>query len=210
VVLPAVSAEFPGVTVDAYCERGAWSLADCLRLFDAALEAGHPVRVHADQFNDLGMIPEAIRRGVRSVDHVEASTPEHLPELAASGVFGVVLPVSGLHLDGRFADGRGFVDAGGALVLATNLNPGSGPAYDLATAVALGVRKCGLTPAEAIAACTANAAALLGFGDLGRIEPGCSADLVLLRYRDETALAHDLGGRHVDAVVCAGEMVFRA
>ncbi|MEO0631837.1 MAG: amidohydrolase family protein, partial [Planctomycetota bacterium] len=57
--LPAVSETFPGITIDAYCEKGAWSLSESLALFDAALEAGHPVRVHADQFNDLGMIPEA-------------------------------------------------------------------------------------------------------------------------------------------------------
>ena len=82
--LDAVQASFPGIAIDAYCERGAWSLDQCLRLFDRALELGHPVRVHADQFNDLGMIPEAIRRGFRSVDHLEATTPAHLSMLADS------------------------------------------------------------------------------------------------------------------------------
>ena len=208
--LPAVSAEFPGITIDAYCETGAWSLDDCLRLFDAAAHRGHPIRVHADQFNDLGMIPAAVTRGFRSVDHLEATSPEHLRQLAESDAFGVVLPCSGFHLDQRYADARAFVDAGGALALATNLNPGSAPAYDLPTAIAMGVRFCGLTPAEAIAACTVNAADLLGYDDLGRIAPGTSADLILLRHTDEIALAHDLGGRHADLVLCNGEAVFRA
>ncbi|MEM7754401.1 MAG: amidohydrolase family protein, partial [Planctomycetota bacterium] len=208
--LPAVTAEFPGVTIDAYCEKGAWSLDDCLRLFDAAREAGHAVRVHADQFNDLGLIPEAIRRGFRSVDHLEATTPAHLDALAGSDLAGVMLPASGFHLDQRYANGRAFVDSGGAVVLATNLNPGSAPVHDLPTAIALAVRFNGLTPAEAISACTRNGAHLLEFDDLGRIEPGAAADAVLLRHTDERALAHDVGGRHADLVVCGGEVVFRA
>lgn len=207
--LPAISAEFPGITIDAYCETGAWSLADCLRLFDAAQERGHPIRVHADQFNDLGMIPAAVQRGYRSVDHLEASTPDGLRTLAASDLAGVVLPCSGFHLDDRYADARTLIDAGGAVVLATNLNPGSAPCGSIAMAVALGVRKNGLTPAEAITACTANAAALLGFDDLGRIEPGCAADLVLLRHTDERALAHDFGDPGVAYVFCGGKLVAR-
>lgn len=206
--LPAVSAEFPGITIDAYCENGAWSLADCLRLFDAAQERGHPVRVHADQFNALGMIPAAIERGYRSVDHLEASTAEGLAALAASTAFGVVLPCSGFHLDDRYANARTLIDAGGAVVLATNLNPGSAPCPSMAMAIALGVRKCGLTPAEAITASTANASALLGFDDLGRIEPGCAADLILLRHTDERALAHDFGDSPVEVVLCGGEVVW--
>ncbi|MEM1185195.1 MAG: imidazolonepropionase [Planctomycetota bacterium] len=208
--LGVISAAFPGITIDAYCESGAWSLEACLQLFDAARAAGHPVRVHADQFNDLGMIPEAISRGYRSVDHLEATTPEHLSALAGSGLFGVMLPASGFHLDGRYADGRAFIDAGGAPVIASNLNPGSAPCFDMATVIALSVRHNRLSPAEAIVACTRNAAALLGFQDLGRIAPGASADLILLRHTDERALAHDLGGRHIDAVFINGVRAYSA
>lgn len=205
--LPAVHAEFPGVAIDAYCEKGAWSLADCLKLFDRALELGHPVRVHADQFNDLGMIPEAVRRGFRSVDHLEASTPEHLAELAGSGVFGVMLPCAGFHVDGRYADGRAFVDAGGTLALASNLNPGSAPCASIPMAIALGVRSLGITAHEAIAACTVNAARVLGFEDRGSIAPGMRADLVLLRHTDERQLGYEFGGNPVDLVICRGEVV---
>lgn len=205
--LPAVHEEFPGIPVDAYCEDGAWSRDECVRLFEAARSLGHPVRVHADQFNSLGMIPEAIRLGATSVDHLEASTPADLERLAQSETFGVMLPCSGFHTDGRYADGRRFIDAGGRLVIATNANPGSAPCWSMPMAIALAVRHLGITVAEAICACTVNAAALLGMDNTGRIEPGARADLVLLRHRDERELGHTFGGDPVEVVVRGGEVL---
>jgi imidazolonepropionase len=210
--LPAVHAEFPGIAIDAYCEEGAWPLEACLRLFDRALDLGHPVRVHADQFHDLGMIPEAIRRGLASVDHLEASSPGHLRLLAASGTFGVMLPATGLELAARgeapaCADGRLFADAGGLLAVASNLNPGSSPTSSMPLVIALAVRLLGLTPAEALGAATLNPARLLGLTDRGAVEPGMRADLVLLRHADERLLAFELGGNPVDLVIAGGRPV---
>jgi len=205
--LPAVTEEFPGVTIDAYCEKGAWSLDDCIRLFEAAREAGHPIRVHADQFNSLGMISVALRMSAHSVDHLEASDPRELDALAGSGTFGVMLPASGFHVDGRYANARRFVDAGGALVIASNCNPGSAPTSSMPMVIALATRHLGLSAAEAIAACTVNAASLLGLPDRGRIEPGCRADLVLLRHDDERQLGYEFGGNPVDVVIAGGAVV---
>lgn len=205
--LPAVHEAFPGITIDAYCETGAWSLGDCIRLFDAARELDHPVRVHADQFNSLGMIPAAIHLGARSVDHLEATRPQELTALAESRTFGVMLPCSGFHVDGRYADGRGFVDAGGRLCIATNCNPGSAPCVSMPMAIALAERHLGLTTAEAIAASTVNAAALLGLDDRGTIEEGQRADLLLLRHADERQLGHTFGGNPAQAVFCKGTLV---
>jgi imidazolonepropionase len=208
--LHEVSGEFPGISVDAYCEEGAWSPADCTALFEAARARGHPIRVHADQFHSLGMIPEAIRLGARSVDHLEASTPEHLGMLAGSGTFGVGLPACGFHLDGRYADLRHFVDAGGAPCIATNFNPGSAPCLSMPMVIALAVRHGGLSPAEAIAAATVNPAALLGLDDRGTIAPGQRADLILLRHHDERELAYEFGAAPIDAVICAGRVVYES
>ncbi len=205
--LPAVVREFPGITVDAFCEKSAWSLEDTVALLDAARQAGCGVRVHADQFNPLGMLREAVRLGAISVDHLEASTPEDLKLLAGSATIGVGLPICGLHLDGRFANLRRLVDEGGAAAIATNCNPGSAPCTSMPLAVAAAVRHCGLTPGEAIAACTVNAAAVLGLGDRGTIAPGQRADLILLKHRDERALAYELGGNPVDVVICGGRLV---
>ncbi len=208
--LDAVHDEFPSVAIDAYCEDGAWSFDECVRLFERARSLGHPFRVHADQFNALGMTPWAVEHGAVSVDHLEATTNEDLTKLARSETLGVMLPCSGFHTDGRYADGRAFIDAGGALVIATNCNPGSAPTNSMPMAIALAVRFNGLAPAEAITACTANAAALLGRDDRGYIAPGARADLVLLRHTDERSLAFEFGGNPVDVVVCGGAIIASA
>lgn len=207
--LPAVHAEFPGIAIDAYCEQGAWPLDACTRLFLSAASLGHPIRVHTDQFNPLGMTEWAIAHGARSVDHLEATPRESLRTIAASSSFAVLLPCTGFHTDGRYADGRTIIDAGGGdrLVISTNLNPGSSPCSSVPMAIALAVRHCGLSPHEAIAACTRNAAALLGFTDRGTVTVGARADLVLLRHTDERLLAHDFGGNPVDAVIAAGTII---
>lgn len=205
--LPAVHEEFPGIAIDAYCEQGAWSPAECIALFERAMELGHPVRLHADQFNSLGMTPWAAEHGALSVDHLEATGAADLTRLATSETFGVMLPCSGFHVDGRYADGRAFVDSGGKLAIATNCNPGSAPCSSVPMAIALAVRHLGLSVAEAIGACTSNGTALLGLEDRGAIASGLRADLVLLRWRDERQLGYEFGGDPVDMVVCGGEVV---
>ncbi|QYU67070.1 imidazolonepropionase [Leptolyngbya sp. 15MV] len=201
--LPAVSAEFPGIPIDAYCETGAWSVNDTVRLLAAARALGHPIRVHADQFNSLGMIDQAIALGAASVDHLEASPTDALDRLAASSTFGVMLPVCGFHLDGRYANAQYFVRAGGALVLASNDNPGSAPSCSMPLVIALAVRHMGLSTAEAIAATTVNPAELLGLRDRGTIAPGQRADLILLRHTDERRLAFEVDAHPIDRVFAA-------
>jgi imidazolonepropionase len=202
--LPAIHAEFPRVAIDAFVERGAWSIHDARRLFEHAAALGHPLRLHADQFNSLGGVPLAVDLAARSVDHLEASTDDDLRRLALSPTFGVGLPVCGLHLDGRFARLGHLARLGGAVAIATNSNPGSAPSRSMPLAIALAVRKCGLTISQAIFAATANPAALLDLADRGTIEPGRRADLILLRSTDERDLAYELGGNPVAAAWCAG------
>ena len=204
-MLPEVAKEFPDITVDAFCEQGAWSVEACVKLFEKAAKH-HPIRVHADQFNSLGMIPEAIRLHARSVDHLEAATKKDLIALAASPTMGVILPGTGFHTDQRFARAGAFVDQGGAVALATNCNPGSSPTHSLPFVIALAVRFCGLSPAEAIAAATVNAAAVLGLKDRGTLAAGQRADLILLHHKDERLLAYELGGNPVATVICNGKV----
>jgi len=205
--LPEITKNFPGITIDAYCEKGSWTLDETLRLFDAAQTAGHPIRVHADQFNDLGMIPAAIERGYMSVDHLEATAPEHLALLAKSACFGVMLPICGLHLDNRFADGRGFLDAGGKLAIASNYNPGSAPCFSMPMVVATSVRNLDLLPSEAMIAATRTPAQLLGLTDRGTIAVGQRADLILLDMTDDRELAFEFGANPVLGVWAAGRRV---
>lgn len=205
--LPAVHAEFPEVAVDAYCEQGAWSLEQTRQLLLAAKQLGHPLRLHADQFHSLGAVDLALELGLRSLDHLEATPPAALERMARGGVFGVMLPASGFHVDGRYANARAFLDAGGKLVLSSNCNPGTAPTSSMPFVIALSVRHLKLSALEAITATTSQAAALLGFSDRGLLAVGKRADLLLLRHRDERQLGYELGGDPVVHVVCAGELV---
>jgi imidazolonepropionase len=205
--LPAVTAEFPGIAIDAYAEPAAWHLEECLELFDAAMERGHPCRVHADQFTSMGMVEAALDRDFLSVDHLEASSPKLLERVAKSNTHAVVLPCSGFHVDRRYADARTLLEHGGSLCLATNLNPGSAPCPSMPMAIALACRFNGsppITPEQAILAATRTPAKMLGLNDHGTLAPGSSADAILLHHTNERELAHSFGINPVDRVWVGG------
>lgn len=206
--LPVVATEFPAITCDAYCEHGAWSLDDTRRLFEAARKAGCPLRVHADQFNSLGMTRLAVEMGAVSVDHLEATTQDDLLHLAHSDTMGVALPCSGFSLDDRYAPGRAFVDAGGALAIATNYNPGSSPTPSMPFTIALACRKLHLTVSEAIYAATHNAACVLGLqNDVGSLQPEMRANLQVLDCEDERDLAYEFATAGPRMVMINGEVI---
>ena len=206
--VPAVAEEFPGICLDAYCEQGAWTVEQCFDLFRRGKDLGLPFRVHADQFNSLGMIEAAVEMGAWSVDHLEASTDSGLKHLAESSTLGVMLPSSAFHLGDTYAPGRKFIDLGGALAIATNYNPGTGPSPSMPFALALAVKFLKLTPAEAICAGTINAAAVLHIDHLtGSIEAGKNADLILLNTTDERALVYEFAGNITAWVMVKGEII---
>ena len=193
---------------DVFLERGAFDVDQARRYLEACRGAGLELRLHADQFTEGGGIPLAVELGARSVDHLEATGPAGVKTLAASDVTGVLLPVAALFLDRPMPPGRELVDAGAAVALATDFNPGSAFCESLPVACNLACTQIGLSPAEALAACTVNAAHVLGRADrIGRIAPGYDADLVLLDARDWRYAAYHLGTDHVAAVVKGGEPV---
>jgi imidazolonepropionase len=204
--LDAVHAEFPGIAVDAYCETGAWSVASTVALMARARSLGHVLRVHTDQFNALGMVQEAVRLGARSVDHLEASGDGEIEAIAGSETAAVLLPICGMHLDGRYARGRALADAGAVIAVATNHNPGSAPSGSMPVAMGAAVRGCGLTAREAIVAGTVNAAWVLGLGDRGVVTPGARADLALWDIDDERELGYRIGDLAPSHVMCGGEI----
>lgn len=206
-LLPRMSMECPGCAVDAFCENGAWTLDECVRVFEAARDAGHPVRVHADQFNSLGMVARAVEFGARSVDHLEATSEHDARLLASSGTVGVVLPCCGFHVDGRYASARRLVDLGGAVAVASNANPGSAPCVSMAMAAGLAVRRCGLSPREVLSACTINPAWVLGLSDRGYIGVAARADMILLRERDERCVSYEFGSNPVELVMVGGRVI---
>jgi imidazolonepropionase len=206
-MLPAVWHEFPGIAIEARCADDAWPVEACVRLFERARKHGLPIRVHADEFHVTGIVSEALKLHALSVDHLEAATKEDLIALAESNTFAVMLPAASFHERRRHPKAGAFVDSGGLLALGSNHDPASGPTCSMPFVIALAVRFCGLTVAEALAAATVNAAALLGLNDRGTIEPGQRADLVLLRHRDERMLAYEVGDNPVECVICGGQHV---
>jgi imidazolonepropionase len=191
---------------DVFLERGAFDAAQARRYLSAAAEAGLALRLHGDQFTEQGAIRLAVELGARSVDHLEATGPNGIAALGRSDVTGVLLPASALFLDRPMPPARALADAGAALALATDFNPGSAFTESLALVCSLAATQLHLSPAEALSACTVNAAHVLGCADSkGRIAPGYDADLTLLDAPDWRYLAYHLGHDHVAAVVLAGE-----
>jgi imidazolonepropionase len=194
---------------DVFLERGAFDAAQARRYLEACAAAGLALRLHADQFTEAGGVPLAVELGARSVDHLEATGPEGVHTLARSDVVAVLLPVAALFLGRPMPPARALVDAGAAVALATDFNPGSAFCESLAVVMSLACTQLGLAPAEALAACTVNAAHVLGRSNrLGRLVPGYSADVVLLDVSDWRYLPYHLGGEHVAVVVKEGEVVW--
>ena len=206
-VLPAVWHEFPGITVEAACAADAWPVEACVRLLERAGKHGLPLRVSADAAAPTGVMAEAMRLHVRSVDHLENASKADLLALAASDTFGVFTPAASFHANGRYARAGAFADSGGLLALASDYGVATAPTHAMPFVIALAVRYSGLTVAEAIAATTVNAAAVLGLNDRGTVEVGQRADLILLRHRDERLLAHEVGVNPVDLVFAGGKRV---
>jgi imidazolonepropionase len=192
---------------DVFLERGAFDAAQARRYLEACRGAGLALRLHGDQFTESGAIPLAIELGARSVDHLEATGDAGVRTLAASDVVGVVLPASALFLSRPMPPARALVDAGAAVALATDFNPGSAFCESLPLCMSLAATQLKLAPAEALSACTVNAAHVLGRADrVGRLAPGYRADVVLLDAPDWRYVAYHLGGHVVDRVLVAGEL----
>jgi len=190
---------------DVFLERGAFDAAQARRYLEACREHGLALRLHGDQFTESGAIPLAIELGARSVDHLEATGPGGVAALAASDVTGVLLPASALFLSRPMPPARQLVDAGAAVALATDFNPGSAFCESLPLVMALAATQLTLSPAEALGACTVNAAHVLGRSDrLGRIAPGYAADVVLLDAPDWRYVAYHLSGDVVATVIEKG------
>jgi imidazolonepropionase len=192
---------------DVFVERGAFDAAQARRYLSACAEAGLALRLHADQFTEQGAVPLAIELGARSVDHLEATGAEGVAALGASDVAAVLLPASALFLARPMPPARALVEAGAIVALATDFNPGSAFSESLPLVCSLAATQLKLSPAEALASCTVNAAHVLGRSRrLGRLASGYDADIVLLDAPDWRYLAYHLGGNLVTNVVLRGEL----
>jgi imidazolonepropionase len=193
---------------DVFCEQGAFDLAQSRRILETAKALGFPLKIHADEFASLGGVPLAAELGAFSADHLVATTPADIAVLAASDTVAVALPCTPFGLaDPHYTPARQIVEAGGLLAIASDLNPGTGWCESMQFVIALACRYLHLTPAEAIAAATVNAAAAIGrTGEIGSLEPGMQADLLVLSVPDYRHLGYRFGANLVQAVIKNGHV----
>jgi imidazolonepropionase len=194
---------------DVFLERGAFDAEQAHRYLVACREAGLALRLHGDQFTEAGAIPLAIELGARSVDHLEATGRGGIAALASSDVIGVLLPASALFLGRSMPPARALIDAGAAVALATDFNPGSAFCESLPLVCSLAATQLGMSPEEALSACTVNAAHVLARADRkGQLASGFDADVVLLAADDWRHLAYHLAGPVVHTVVAGGQIAW--
>jgi imidazolonepropionase len=195
--------------IDVFCEDHAFDVVQSRRILQAGQAAGMAAKIHVDQFNALGGAQMAVEIGAVTADHLDVTGDDGLQALANSDTISVPLPAANFNLGHtRFANGRGLIDAGGALALATDLNPGSAPCYSMPLVMTIACRYLRLLPAEALLASTINAAYAIGMAQyIGSIEVGKQADLLLLKEADYRHMAYFFGGNPVIRVMVKGQWV---
>lgn len=216
-MLPAVAAwrgeNWPGeLFCDVFCEVGAFDLAQTRRILEAARAHGLALKVHVDEFEPLGGGRLAAELGAVSVDHVVVTPDDDIQAIAASNTIAVSLPPTPFGLaHPRYTPARRFLDAGAALAIATDCNPGTGWNENMQFVMALATRYLHLTPAEALAAATINAAYAIACGDrVGSIEPGKQADLVIWDVPTYQHLSYRFGSNLVETVIKRGHLAYSA
>jgi len=215
-MLPAVctwwgdnAPERPLPFVDAFCESGAFSLEQSRRILQTARDLGFPLKIHADEFDNLGGAALAAELGAVSADHLVTTSPEDILALAKSDTIAVALPCTPFGLaENHYTPAQAILEAGGLLALATDLNPGTAWCGNMQFAITLACRYMRLTPAQAIAAGTINAAAAIGrAGQVGSLEPGKQADILILDTPDYRHLGYRFGTNLVNTVIKKGRVV---
>jgi imidazolonepropionase len=196
--------------VDIFVEDGVFSIKDMIAYFEVATQQGLPLKSHLDQFENLGAVPIAVDMGAISVDHLEVTPPHELDILAQSETIGVMLPAVNFNLGvTEFGNARHLIDADGILALSTDYNPGSSPTISLPMVMAIACRYQKLLPAEALNACTINAASALKLEhQVGSIEVGKQADFVILNTDDYRSMIVQFGRNFVEQVYIKGEQVW--
>jgi imidazolonepropionase len=193
---------------DVFCEEGVFTVGQARRVLEAARAFGMHPRLHADEFRPSGAAELAAELGCASADHLSAVSEEGVRRLADSDTIGTILPGTTFSLRIPPAKARRLVDAGVAVAVASDLNPGSSFVESMGVVVGLACLHAGLLPSEAFVAATVNAAHALGrAGRIGSLAPGKQADLLILSVPDYRCVPYRFGTNHVRTVVKKGRIV---
>jgi imidazolonepropionase len=212
-LIPVLAEWWPSQTdkplpyVDVFCERGAFDLSQSRQILEAARDLGFPTKIHADEFENLGGASLAAELGSASADHLVVTSPDDIRALGKSDTVAVALPCTPFGLaEPDYTPAREILNAGGLLAIATDINPGTAWCESMQFAAALACRYMKLTPNQAIAAATINAAAAIGMDDIvGSLEPGKQADLLIMDIPDYRHIGYRFGTNLVASVVKKGQ-----
>ena len=206
-MLPEIRAKELAECCDVFCEQGVFSVEQSRRLLTAAKELGFRLKIHADELVQLGGAELAAELGALSADHLLHVSDAGIRALAQAGVVATLLPLTAFALKEPYAPARALIDAGCAVALATDLNPGSCFSGSIPLTFALACIHMGLTLEEAITALTLNGAAALGRADtIGSIEVGKQGDFVVLDDSDYHILPYYIGMNCVNTTIKGGTL----
>ena len=194
---------------DVFCEKGAFDLAQSKHVLETARSMGFKLKAHVDEFTNLGGSRLVIEMGAASIDHLDTISDEEVKLLAASNTVGIVTPTVNFNLgSSHFADARKLIDAGCAVALSTDYNPGSAPCPSQPMAMAIACRYQKLLPSEALNAATVNAAYAIGVGEkMGSVEIGKHADLVIWELHDYREICYEFGVNSNRQVIKNGKIL---
>jgi imidazolonepropionase len=208
-IVPEVAQRGLAEFCDVFCEQNVFSVAQSRRLLAGAAAAGLKPKLHADEIVPLGGAELAAEVGAVSADHLLHASDEGLRRMAAAGVVATLLPTTAFSLREPYARGRAMIDAGCAVALATDFNPGSCFSESIPLAAALAALYMQLSPEEIVSALTLNGAAAVGRAErIGSLEPGKQGDLVLLEHPSYRFIPYHLGVSTVEKVIKRGVVVF--
>lgn len=210
-VMPDVKKADLAQFCDIFCEKGVFSIEESRQYLQQAKDMGFDLKIHADEIVTLGGAELGAELGCTSADHLLHASDEGIKALANSDTVATLLPTTAFCLKEPFAPARKMIDAGCAVALATDFNPGSGFTNSVPLMIALGVIYMGMTAEEAITALTLNGAAAVGRADtIGSIEEGKQADIVILQYPSYKFLPYHTGVNIVETVIKKGFVVHQA
>lgn len=205
-MIPAVARESLARFCDIFCEPGVYSADEARRILGAARTQGMAIKLHADELEHAGAAELAAEIGATSADHLAAVSELGIKALAASGTVATLLPGTMLFLGrSKQAPARAMLDAGCAIALASDFNPGTSPTVNFPLILTLGVSQLRLSVAEAFVAATVNGAAALGLADrVGQLAPGFEADLALFDVQDHREIPYWYGDHRCVATWVSG------
>jgi len=194
---------------DIYCDEGAFTPAQARTYLGRARDCGLRLKMHAEQFQPSRGALVGVELGAVSVDHLERAESDVIGALAGSDTIATLLPGSVFHLGlDRYAPARQLIEAGAAVALATDFNPGTSPTCSMPMVLSLACTEMRMLPAEAISAATVNGAHALAMGDrVGSLEPGKDADLIILDVSDYREIPYYFGVNHVRLTLKRGAAI---